>query len=206
MSQVRFINDDTFQVDDDETPIDFCSVSLTRPSDHYRLPTSANGRINPYAPPPRTRQSYMPHHLAARFIRDPVVSYSYLSVFCVFYSRFHIILCQNTTLSSFSKVANLVLSPHEDFDGSLDLITPKAIAQASNSHHQDEKRRSDAEESKPFRHPPPALPLIPYSQPQHRLPRLTFEQYELNYLSSSPNVLFKRIFQGVSRRLDLARR
>lgn len=80
---------------DADPAIDFLSVRLDRPSDHFRA-------TNPYEPPPRRRR-LTPHQIAARFINDPVT----------------------TTLSSFSRVAHWALATHEEYDNVIDMISSR---------------------------------------------------------------------------------
>ena len=162
MSRESPQNDRKESLEEADPAIDFCnlSVRLNRPSDHYP-------EYNPYAPPPRNRQ-LTPHQIASRLIRDPVT----------------------TTLHGFSRVANFVWSPHEDYENVLELIT-------SRSEQEDEFHA--AEEAAPsYRSPPPALPIIQASSPQVRLTPLTTEAFDAEFATASSFEILTRAFKGVS--------
>lgn len=166
----------------DDPPVDFMSVSLlSRPSDHFTIQserksstasstnvsTGLTNPSNPYQPPPRRKQQITPHQFASRFIQDPV----------------------NTTLSSFSKVANFILASNEDYESAIDdLISSRS-----------EQRQQEPEPThilEPYCPPPPALPLIPCSNPQRRLDKLTEEQFEKEFSTASPKDILTRVFLG----------
>lgn len=159
--------DDCLEVSEDPS-VDFCnlSVRLNRPSDHFRRPSD----YNPYAPPPRNRH-LSPQQIASRFVRDPV----------------------STTLSSFSRVANFVWTPHEEYDSVLELINSRTEADA--------EKKDEADEESYHRPPPPALPIIQSSSPQVRLSPLTSETFDSELSSATSSEILTRVFKGVSHRL-----
>lgn len=176
------------EVEEADPAIDFLnlSVRLNRPSDHYR-------GMNPYEPPPRRRPGFAPHHLAQRFIQDPVT----------------------TTLSSFSKVANWAFPGHEeafrhpietqrisDIQQVIDMITSKSDGHNSS---QEESGRSSRREPEPYRAPPPALPGITCSVPQFRLEPLTAKEFD-DMIDRPAEEILNRIFRGGIADNDLRQR
>lgn len=166
--------------------------SLSRPTDHYHQqqsiarPNQLN-ELNPYAPPPRTSHSI---NNISRYLRDPVSS----------------------ALNQFSKVTNLVLSPtfyDEDTMSTFQLIKPPGFAvRASPSSPKSPKSprssspnieisQFDDEKLKAVPLPPPALPPIPCTVPQHRLPPLTSDIFYSEFIHSNRKQILERIFRGV---------
>lgn len=119
--------------DDSELSVDFChldpSASLIRPSDHF---TTNHYPGNAYLPP--TRDS---RRLAARFMRNPVI----------------------TTLTTFGRVANVLLNPGEDNGSIFEIIQPKS----------DEPTNLSSRKNSKVNLPPPAIPEIICSNPEIRL-------------------------------------
>lgn len=153
-------------VEEADPDIDFLnlSVRLNRPSDHYR-------GLNPYEPPPR-RKHLTPHQLAQKFLQDPVT----------------------TTLSSFSKVANFVWTPHEEYDNVLDVISSR-----TEGHKKEEN-------SEPFKPPPPALPLIVSSTPQFRQDPLPSSYFDDATEKKDIEEVLLRVFRGGIAENELRRR
>lgn len=146
--------------------------TLIRPSDHYRR----TAQSNPYAPPERHRVTSM-HDIARNFFHDPI----------------------STTLSAFSKVTNTVLSPNEEFEAIFDTIRQGTSASASPARRSCEHHTGDDHAVvEVSRLPPPALPPIPFSQPQIRLEPLTVAEFVEVYSTSSRQELMERVFKGVS--------
>jgi len=174
---------------------------LSRPTDHFRSPsmTQSVTNVNPYAPPPR--QSHSSHNIAS-WLKDPV----------------------GTTLNSFSKVTNMVISPSfhdiEEWTNTLHPVRPPGGAvRASGSSPRSPSPREvdigismieqDQDENRPrspIQLPPPALPPIPCSIPQIRLTPLTEEEFQemmVHKESSSRRHILQRVFAGVSQPVNL---
>ncbi|XP_054164526.1 TBC1 domain family member 17-like [Oppia nitens] len=170
---------------------------LSRPTDHYRPkhlsvpPTAAD---NPYAPPPKPGHTTA-HTYLSKFLKDPIA----------------------TSLNSFSRVTNLVTSPtfyDEDYLASLPalhLLRPPGNAERvhrnSPTHEFSEQPLIDSisgvtnfnvvNKLSDVPLPPPALPLIPCTEPQCRLSPLTPQDlFDDNCPLLTVDQLLERIFRG----------
>jgi hypothetical protein len=166
---------------------------LSRPTDHYRPNRLVPGEGNPYAPPPKA--SHTSHTYLSKFLRDPIA----------------------TSLNSFSKVTNYVTSPtfyDEEYLSSLPslhLLRPPGYAERVNRSSRSPtpgdnehpvidpmttSNNFNVVNTVPL--PPPALPPIPCTQPQCRLPALTLQEFEDTSAELSIDDIIERIFRGVS--------